>query len=164
MLMMNAPRLCSLLTLVATLAGCGEDGDPRPEVFPVTGQLTVNGEPAAGARIVLHPASGEDFDQQGSRPFAIVNQDGSFAVTTYEEGDGAPAGDYRVGVIWIADPASTNSWDKLGHRFVNPERSDLKVTVKPEPNQLEPLKITGVRLLERRPGRAPKDIDQIEAG
>ena len=66
--------------------------------FPVTGKVLVGQEPASGAFVVFHPIAGEKstFD----RPRAQVRPDGSFEVTTFLDGDGAPAGKYAVTVEW----------------------------------------------------------------
>src|SRR5688500_8562528 len=71
------------------LTGCGEK---RIHVVPVSGKLTVQGQPAAGAQVVLHPVAA-DRDE----PFAAVGQvqnDGTFKIGVYDRDDGAPPGEY----------------------------------------------------------------------
>ncbi|HBL44956.1 MAG TPA: hypothetical protein DDZ90_16355, partial [Planctomycetaceae bacterium] len=89
--------------------GCG-NSDVRPDLQTVEGRLTINGEPAAGAMLVFYPAQGEEFDSRGSRPRAKVEENGNFQVTTYQSGDGAPAGDYQVGILWFDNPDSSTPW------------------------------------------------------
>src|SRR5690606_19402348 len=84
--------------MVLSAVGCGPPAEVRPVLIPVQGSLLVNGKPAAGAMVVFHPAGGASIDERGSRPKATVLPDGSFEVTTYQAGDGAPAGDYDVAV------------------------------------------------------------------
>lgn len=142
------PRLPAhllLLPFVALLFGC-RGGEQRPEVYPVEGRLTVSGQPAEGALLSLHPVGGENFDQRGSRPWATVEADGSFAVSTYGEGDGAPAGEYAVSVVWLENPNSASPADKLDGRFANPQQSQWRVHVQEGENVLEPYSIEGVRL------------------
>ena len=76
--------------------GIGRGGPERLAVYPVTGRLQFEGEPAAGATIVLHPQD----PSLSARPRATVEPDGSIVVTTYEPGDGAPAGEYKATLEW----------------------------------------------------------------
>src|SRR5688500_6028920 len=44
----------------AFVAGCSDSDPNRLPVVPVKGQLTFNGQPAAGAFVVFHPKAGAD--------------------------------------------------------------------------------------------------------
>ena len=86
-------RGCSLILLLATLtlSGCGDDPNVgRLPVFSVTGTVTMHGAPLAGATVAFAPQEGQ--------PTAVGQTDaeGKFQLTTYEYGDGAVAGSYRV--------------------------------------------------------------------
>src|SRR5262245_3949907 len=76
--------------------GFGRGGPERLVGYPVTGSLIFEGQPAAGATIVLYPQD----PSLSARPRATVESDGSIIVTTYEFGDGAPAGEYKATVEW----------------------------------------------------------------
>ena len=66
---------------------------------------------------------------KGNKPFARVSEDGTFAVTTYDTGDGAPAGEFKVTVYWPADPdARGPSPDRLKGRYRDPESTALVAT------------------------------------
>lgn len=103
------PRSWTRLALATGMAlaavGCS-GGDGHPPTFQVKGRVEVGGEPAAGASVIFHRIGGEvagEAKGEGAEvqpPMASVKTDGSFVVTTYEEGDGAPAGDYAVTVQW----------------------------------------------------------------
>jgi hypothetical protein len=135
-----------LVLAFALMVGCGADPN-RPETFPVRGQLFVNGRPAEGARVVLHPKNGESFDQRGSRPQGTVGADGSFELTTYGEADGAPEGTYEVSIFWLANPDAVNPGpDRLGGRFSVPGESGITVEVGPGENELDPIRLDGVQL------------------
>lgn len=156
-----APLLV-MVPLLALLSGCNK-GEQRPEVHPVAGQLTVNGQPAEGALLSFHPADGVNFDQRGSRPRATVEADGSFTVSTYGDGDGAPAGEYAVSVVWIENPESATPVDKLDGRFADPEQSEWRVRIEEGENQLEPYRIEGVRLpRNQRSARRSDSVDPEE--
>jgi len=136
---MTLPRLALLLPLAVLLAGCGSGQKP---CFPVTGKvLDANKKPALGALVVLHPVGGDEKDPRAS---GTVEADGTVKFTTYTAGDGAPAGDYEVTVVWI--PARKTAFDaegkdQLGGRYATPKRSPIpKFTVKADgPNELPPI-------------------------
>ncbi len=128
------PGLFCALGLIC--AGCG--GPSRPPVQPAMGQVFQKSTPVAGAFIVFHPASAEFQKAMEARPFAWVQPDGSFMLTTYEEGDGAPEGEYGVTVVWNPPAKSAGPRirdggaalpDKLEGRYGNPQKPRLKATV-----------------------------------
>jgi hypothetical protein len=122
-----------------TLAGCGTKG---PELHPVKGTVLVNKKAAANATVVLHPVNPTTPD--APKPRGKVNADGSFTLTTNTEGDGAPAGDYRVTVEqWLAgarpdDPPA----NRLPAKFANPTTSGLTATIAAGTTELQAIEIT----------------------
>ncbi len=88
--------LCGLV-LVFSLCGCGKQKQPWEEVYAVEGVVTHKGKPVAGADISLFPQA--EWFPDSIRPRAKSNEDGSFVLWTYERGDGAPAGSYKVVVV-----------------------------------------------------------------
>lgn len=91
---------CLLLGL-AVVTGCGDSGD-----FPtakVTGKVTCEGQPVAGAAVYFEPlrSGGESGSALvGKQGFAFTEPDGSFTISTYRpgKGDGAVIGMHRVRV------------------------------------------------------------------
>src|SRR6186713_708922 len=79
-----------VLGVALALAGCGSNG--RLPVYPVSGKLTINGVPAKGCVVTFVPA--EPALAGVVLPTGKVDESGKFELTTYETGDGAPAGDY----------------------------------------------------------------------
>jgi hypothetical protein len=76
------------LALALLAAGCGESRKP---VFPVQGKvLDAEGKPASGAKLIFHPI--DDKDPNAVRPVGVADESGSFTLTSYNKGDGAPAG------------------------------------------------------------------------
>jgi hypothetical protein len=134
-----------VLAAFAALAGCSDEG-PKLPVFPVKGAVQFEGEPAAGAFVAFHPKSPAKPGQEPLRSAAQVQPDGAFEVTTYTQGDGAPAGEYAVTVQWtklikqgkdaVAGP------NVIPPIYGSPDSTPLKVTIKEGPNQLEPFAIT----------------------
>jgi hypothetical protein len=98
-------------------------------VFPVRGEVFFQGKPADGAVVHLHPR-----DSTKCPPaFATVQKDGSFALSTYGQGDGAAAGDYVVTLNWrdekVVDGDSIFGPDRFRGRYSRHDKSDLKATV-----------------------------------
>jgi len=139
-----------LLLVLALLAlvffsGCDKPREQVP-VVPVTGKLTVNGKPAAGALVVLHPAAGAL--PTDIRPNAYVGADGTFRLNTYGSSDGAPVGDYVVTVEWRKLETKQGQEPQLGPNLVPKEyakssTSKLKATVAEGGTDLGTLAITG---------------------
>lgn len=93
------------------LAGCGGEAW-HAETYPASGKVLINGEPAADVVVELR-AVGEQPDSRGSRPWGIVQPDVTFLLTTYENGDGAPPGDYAVTLRWPSDISTPSHFDRL---------------------------------------------------
>jgi len=128
---------CLCIALVFTFSGCSDDG--RVPVFPVTGSVLVDGEVPEGAVVILHPVTPPA--QEVNKPAGRVESDGTFRVTTYDTGDGAPLGEYVVTVSW----GGPGIPDRLGGQFRDPETSQLKVTVAEGENTLPPFELERVQ-------------------
>src|SRR5262245_24393263 len=126
-------RLAILVLLQAALvfvaSGCG----PRQKsVFPVGGKVVAGTEkkPAKGAMVILTPVAGDAKDP--TRSFGTVGDDGSFAITTYNANDGAPAGDYVITLTWMPARKSVfeeDGEDRLKGAFADATKSKLRYTV-----------------------------------
>jgi len=138
------------LIFVLLVAGCGERSD-EAEVHPARGKLIINSEPAFEALLSLHPVQDANFDQRGSRPWAVTKEDGTFELSTYGTGDGAPVGEYYVAIVWMDDPLSPAPGpDKLGGRFAKPESTGIRVTISEGDNQLEAIELENVQVVKGR--------------
>lgn len=131
---------CALLLFVF---GCSSD-DGRQKVYPVSGELFVKGQPAAGARLTLQPVIVSDPKLWPmGYPTAIVQPDGKFQFNSYAEGDGAPEGNYKLLASWEEgdgipneDPEAPPPKSKLNPSYSDPARSPWTVVVEPKSNQL----------------------------
>jgi len=85
-----------LLALAGLTSGCGKSEPERLAVQPVTGQVTFQGKPAAGAFVVFHAKTEKD---KFPPPTADVDKQGNFKLGTYTRDDGAPVGEYAVTVV-----------------------------------------------------------------
>ncbi len=73
------------------LSGCGGGGGSTEKTYPVKGKITLDGKPFGPANIVFSPIAKGARDCVGQ-----VDAEGNVTVTTYQAGDGAPAGEFRV--------------------------------------------------------------------
>lgn len=136
-----------------TCLGCGESW--QAETYPAQGQISVNGVPPTGAVVELYAAD-TPVDVQNSRPWAIVQEDGSYTLTTYEPGDGAPAGRYAVVLRWPPDVSQPSLADRLEGAYARPDRSQWTVTVREEENALPPIAITGAKVQSKEQANGPR--------
>jgi hypothetical protein len=117
---------------VFTLSG----GPPCP-VHPAAGIARTGKTPLVGAQIRLHPR-GMTLPEDAV-PTATVQADGTFTLTTFTKGDGAPAGDYVATVQWfrVAKDGSVGG-NSLPKRYASPTTSPLTVTIREGANTLPP--------------------------
>jgi hypothetical protein len=117
--------------------GCS-NSEGRPEVYPVSGAVFLNGEPAAGAQIHFHPVDGDER----APAFGVVQEDGSFELSTFGTNDGAEAGDYVVTLNWRdeekLDDEIVNGPDRFGERYSKRDKSKLTATIVEGENVLPP--------------------------
>jgi hypothetical protein len=134
--------VAATVCLVA-IVGCGEAKPDRVAVHPAAGTITFKGQPAQGAFVTLHPTSGPS--ESVPTPRANVDKDGSFKVTTFDGGDGAPEGKYVVTVRWYklvtvgGDTAAGPN--VIPPKYTRPESSDLTVRIAAGENTLPPIKL-----------------------
>jgi hypothetical protein len=144
---MMRDRTCRAAALAAVLGAalvCG-CGPARKPVYPVRGKVLIDGQPAQGAIVMLHPVDEPDHDPDTPplRPRAITAGDGSFELSTYTLDGGAPAGEYRVTILWLPELATNpNAPDKLGGRYADANTSGLQALIKADgPNELPPFEL-----------------------
>jgi hypothetical protein len=132
-------RIVAAVSLLALLSGCSEKW---AECFPVSGIVKYNGQAPQGAQLVFHAINPSGPDAVS--PKANVKPDGSFVVTSYQSGDGAPPGDYVVTVEWYQiDKDGNVGPNVLPPEYASPKLSPIKVTVNAgSPTTLEPIAIT----------------------
>jgi hypothetical protein len=134
------------LILAAGVAGCGNNDAPKKvQVYPVKGQVLLpDGKPLKAGRVVFVSKDGL------SSSTGKLSEDGTFTLTTGESGEGAPAGDYKVRIEpdEATLPKSTSPRPNprgslpFPGKYTDEDASELTATVKPEPNQLEPFKMS----------------------
>jgi hypothetical protein len=139
------PVVVAAVVAAAFLQGCGEkkpDG-PRVPTFPVVGQLLVDGKPPDFLAVNLEP----QFDKPGVIPAsaAFTDKDGKFAVSTFETGDGAPPGKYKLTFQWGQINLLNGQYggpDKLKGRYKKVADSKHEVTVTDQKIDLGKIELT----------------------
>ena len=132
-------RICLFgicLVFILPVLGCGTRHPGRAKVYRASGTVFFNGEPATGAVVRLHAVQGASIVALGT-----VRADGAFSLTTYESGDGAPAGRYRASVSWRQQGLEEGEEGPrlIPERYFSPETSGLEIEIKAEPeNRLSP--------------------------
>jgi hypothetical protein len=140
------------LLLIVVAAGCGQSdfGNVRQPTFPVQGKVTLDGKPLPGATIVFKPLDPARFKWRET-PQAKTDQDGQFTVFTYASDDGAPAGEYRVGIAVLGGGDDEGgdqvrrdaSAAKLPASYADAATSGLTTNVEAKPNTLPTFELTG---------------------
>ncbi len=126
--------------LALGLVGCYGGEQWHADTYATSGTITINGQPPEGAVVELH-SIGRQPDVRNSRPWAVVKADGSFELSTYKTGDGAPPGKYVVVVKWPPDVTQPSLEDRLGGAYYKPGQSEWDVTIEPGENTLPPIEI-----------------------
>ena len=141
------------LALGICVASAGCESGVLP-VHTVAGTVLFRGEPAAGALVIFHPKQAQNPNEV-KRPSARVGDDGTFALTTRQSGDGAPTGEYGVSIVWFDDEGRQESSgafgapqenagnpDRLKGKYANPANSGLAtVTIGEGHNELPPFNL-----------------------
>lgn len=79
---------CVPVVVAIAICGCGSG---NPDTAPATGSVTYNGKPVEGASVQFSP---EETGGKGAS--GKTDASGNFTLTSYEEGDGAVPGKYKV--------------------------------------------------------------------
>ena len=136
-------RILAAMALGTAALICSSCGQGNKKVYPVEGKVLINGQPAKGACVFLHPSAGKDFTK-GDQPRGVTGEDGAFHIGTYKTLDGAPSGQYTATVYWTPVPPAGG--DEGGYvpfvRYLSPQTSPLHIEVKTQPTKLEPFQLT----------------------
>lgn len=92
-------RGLSVGVLVVACAGCG-GGPSLPDTVPVSGKVTLNGQPLADASVTFVPTG----TTRGDGGFGTTAADGRYELRYLRGGAGVPAGTYRVVISKRAMP------------------------------------------------------------
>jgi hypothetical protein len=107
---------------IGTLVGCGDSSN---KLLPVSGKVTVDGQPLTTGSVSFKPEKGSASSQE---PGGDIEEDGTYRLFTAGK-EGAPPGRYRVLVVAV-DPNDLKKKFPYGKRtsYVNPKYSNPKTT------------------------------------
>jgi hypothetical protein len=133
-----------LVALSAVLVFAGCSGETRVPVYPVKGKVSFKGEAPTGAQVVLHPV--DRATPSDVAPVGTVKADGTFAITAYEPGDGAPPGEYVATIEWFklidkGEGAGGRGPNVIPKEYASPTTSPIRVSVKTSATQIPPIEI-----------------------
>ena len=109
----------------------------EPILYAVDGKVLVNGEPAENLNVAFHPV---DSDKNLFCPVGRTNNRGVFHLMTRSGTDGAPAGEYRVTLVWpdsLMDECECPDLllhDRLKGQYAKVDQPKYQVTVVPSSN------------------------------
>jgi hypothetical protein len=139
---------CLCLGVVVCLSLASGCGKKLPPMSPVSGKVTVDGQPLTAGHVTLVPDVGiptqdnaKDQPATAGLSSGTIGSDGTYKITTAGK-DGAPAGKYRVQVA----PSMMPSGDakvapprSFGQAFSDPRNTPLRIEV---PSSNYDLKLT----------------------
>lgn len=142
------PGVISSIAVCLSMISLGCGGDGRVELYPATGSVTVKGQPAAGAEVVLIAVDESLRGPGNPLPNGVVGPDGRFSLGSYGVGDGAPAGEYQVTIVWAEEvkanpnnPERPPARDRLNSRYAMPAQSGLTATIDAGQTELPPFEL-----------------------
>lgn len=116
------------MVVPALLSACSGDSKPAADqkpTYPAQGSVLLDGKAVANAVVILHPI--EERNEKLVRSYGRTAADGSFSLSTYKPGDGAPAGKYIV-TIMVADADDENK--SIPAQFAVPTTSNLRAEIR----------------------------------
>ena len=86
-------RTSLLLILVVVIAGCNQSAYP-----PVSGKVTMDGEPVPAVTVVFTPVGSASAPTPGPYSSGVTDEQGNFTLRTRRDDAGAVPGPHRVGI------------------------------------------------------------------
>lgn len=126
----SVPSYILVFSMMVGLVGCRGDDRNWKETIPVTGEVFVGGKAAEGVMVKFVPTAGMDTAQP-TETNAMTDDKGKFAASTYQLGDGAPAGEYRLTFTWpqLNKMSMSFDGDSLKGKYEDPKKSDYTINV-----------------------------------
>lgn len=104
--------LVATAMIAVVVSGCSRNA--KPTRTPVSGVVSYQGKPVEGATVSFSPIG------TGVIATAITDSSGKYALHTFEEGDGAVPGDYRVTIAKMIteDKMAGKSPDEISEAYI----------------------------------------------
>ena len=118
-----------LLVFLFVLTGCKSEGVSG--LVPVSGKVTVEGTPLAGAGVAYQPDKGNESPHI---PSATTDAEGRYELTTAAKSKVAPPGWYKIVITPPAPPKTAGEAPKTvtayNQKYMKSNTTDLSVEVK----------------------------------
>lgn len=142
-----------VLAILACLQGCGSD---HPPTYPVSGKVVFeeDGKPlTTGGVVLLESVVAGGLPAVNAR--GLIKADGTFELTTFEDGDGAVAGKHRMLVRAQRDSDDYLKRGIIPRPIINPrferyETSGLEFTVEEGNNEFKVVVQRPAKTIDRR--------------
>ena len=136
---------------IALLALLGCSGDGLPDMVPISGSVSYRGRPLDHGTVMFIPTR-----SGGRQASGRIESDGTYELTTQQQGDGAQYGEYKV-VVHSLEPhpgepsrmeyealaqAGIERKQEVPQKYTSPESSPLSVTVDANHSGTENLELT----------------------
>ncbi len=132
----SLPLLCGACVVMLSV-GCKQRNAWETAV-PASGTITYKGKGIENADITLFPT--DKAYPETVRPRARSTAGGSFVLSTYQDGDGAPVGSYKATVVHNEVTVSKDTIvakpNDLPVKYSKLESTDLDVTIAPGTNEI----------------------------
>ena len=127
----GAIAICTLLLPV--LAGCGGDTADLPDVVPVTGTITIDGEPVSGVNVTFIPTG----STTGGSSYGATDATGKYELTSDDGRTGVGAGEFKVvcgkwvmadGSDFVGEPGGPSPMEAGAKEMLPPKYSQESAT------------------------------------
>ena len=130
-------RIVRSAVFLVCLAGCARNAPVVPH--PVRGTVERAGAPVADATVIFYPETA--LPDGIHNPIGITDASGRFNLTTLQQNDGAPAGEYRVTIELRAKRLAGEEHVRDGphllpEKYARPSTTPFRASVKPEANAI----------------------------
>lgn len=126
---------------LSAFSGCGPGRPVWERTQPISGTITYKGKPIGDAELNFFPEE-KEFPET-VRPKAKSTVDGKFTVWTYQQGDGAPVGSYKVTVIHNEVTVSKGTIvakpNDLPPKYARLDSTDIILRIEPGQKELPPI-------------------------
>lgn len=131
----------AIFSVLSVFSGCGPSRPVWERTQPISGTITHKGKPIGDAELNFFPEE-KEFPET-VRPKAKSTADGRFAVWTYQQGDGAPVGSYKVTVIHNVVTVSKGTIvakpNDLPAKYTRLDSTDIVVRIQPGQKEIPPI-------------------------
>ena len=129
----KSSRFFPILLICAASSACGKSGPPLGEMAPVSGKVTVDGQPVTSGQVSLIPTDAS-ISTGGSVCAGTIDSSGNYVINTAGK-TGAPLGKYKVTVTVSMVPTGDSKMPSalFNAKFSDQSKTPLAFTVEANP-------------------------------